>query len=70
MRYCLFVILIMGIFAFLMFNLTLMKEGEILGYDATIRPGFPFIAISGGAVTSVIFLYFFSSLFSRHKKAC
>lgn len=59
MRYCLFVILIMGIFAFLMFNLTLMKEGEILGYDATIRPGFPFIAISGGAVTSVIFLYFF-----------
>ncbi|MCS2724756.1 hypothetical protein NXW08_15425 [Bacteroides uniformis] len=40
-----------------------MKEGEILGYDATIRPGFPFIAISGGAVTSVIFLYFFSSLF-------
>lgn len=36
-----------------------MQEGTLMGYDATIRPGFPFVAISGGAITSVIFVYFF-----------
>lgn len=59
MRYSLLVILLCGIFAFVKFNLEFMQEGISLGFIATIRPGYPFIAISGGAVTNMIFLYFF-----------
>lgn len=59
MRYSLLLILCLGIIAFVYLNVNFIKSGDLFGYVATIRPGFPFIAISGGATTNVIYLYFF-----------
>jgi hypothetical protein len=68
-RWSLFIISISGIFAFFYFNFLLIKQGEILGFIATIRPGFPFIAIHSGAIVSVIFLYiFFLTLYFTDNK--
>lgn len=59
MRYSLLLILCFGIIAFVYLNVNFIKSGDLFGYVATIRSGFPFIAISGGATTNVIYLYFF-----------
>lgn len=59
MRYALTIIALTGIFAFIYLNLTVDFESLIFGFGAAIRPGFPFLAIYSGAVTSMIFLYVF-----------
>lgn len=71
MRYSLFIILCLGIIAFVYLNINFIRSGDLFGYVATIRPGFPFIAISGGATTNVIYLYFFflSIIFIDYKTA-
>ena len=58
-RYCLLINLLLGITACLYFNINYIQEGTLLGYEASLRPGFPIIAIAEGAVTSVMFWYFF-----------
>lgn len=58
-RYYLSAILIIGIFACVIFNLSLMQIDEFLGYESLIRPGYPIVGIMGPAVTTMIFWYFF-----------
>lgn len=52
-------IIIIGLVAFLKFNIFEELDGEFFLYKATIRPGYPFIAISSPEVTGFIFWYFF-----------
>lgn len=58
-KYYLSAILIIGIFACVIFNLSLMQIDEFLGYESAIRPGYPIVGIMGPAVTTMIFWYFF-----------
>lgn len=58
-KYYLSAILIIGIFACVIFNLSLMQIDEFLGYESLIRPGYPIVGIMGPAVTTMIFWYFF-----------
>ena len=64
------IIVASGVFAFLYLNLTGQVSGQILSYKSTIRPGFPFIAISGPQVTDFLFWFFFlfSFIFLSKKK--
>lgn len=64
MKYSAFCIAIIGIFAFIYFNITLSTEKLILDFESSIRPGFPLLAISGAAITSFSFVYFY--LFSLY----
>lgn len=59
MRYALTIIALTGIVAFIYLNITVDLESFIFGFGAAIRPGFPFLAIYSGAITSMIFLYVF-----------
>ena len=43
-----------GIIAFILFNVT--DTRELLNFKAAMRPGYPFLAISGGSITNVIFI--------------
>lgn len=56
--YCLTFINIAGIVAFILFNWGGVES--FLMFDILIKPGFPFLAISGPIVTSFIFLFFFN----------
>ena len=58
-KICLLLILIIGVIACLKFNIEFIQEGEFLGYEAMLRPGFPIIAIAGAPITTVLFWYFF-----------
>ena len=55
----LFIIILSGLLSFSYFNILLIEEGSFLTFEATMRPGFPFIAISSGCVTGFIFWYFY-----------
>lgn len=58
-KYYLTVILVTGILACIVFNLSLMQVEEFMGYNSAIRPGYPIVGIMGPSVTSMIFWYFF-----------
>lgn len=59
MRNAFTLISILGIIAFLKFNLSTGDIQKFFSFVATVRPGFPFIAISSGTITNMIFLYTF-----------
>lgn len=64
------IILILSLFSFLYFNITFTTSGKMFGFDASIRPGFPLIAISGPSVTSALYLWsyiYVQYLFKRKK---
>lgn len=64
MKYSAFFIAMIGIFAFIYFNIMLSTDISIFGFEASVRPGFPLLAISGAAITSFSFIYFY--LFSLY----
>lgn len=57
--YCTWMIIILGLIAFLKLNIEMNLSGSFLMFEASIRPGFPFIAISSPLVTTFLFWYFF-----------
>lgn len=52
-------IIVLGVIAFLKFNIFFEMEGEFLGFKASVRPGYPLIAIASPAITPFIFWFFF-----------
>ena len=58
-KYYLSAILIFGILACVIFNLSLIQIEEFLGYESAIRPGYPIVGIMGPTITTMIFWYFF-----------
>lgn len=56
--YCLTFINITGIIAFIFFNF--WGRESFLVFDSLIKPGYPFLSITGPIVTSFIFLFFFN----------
>ena len=62
-KYYLLIIILSGIIAFIYFNINGYQENDFLGYYPSIRPGYPFLAITGGIVIGFIFLYFYQFTF-------
>lgn len=58
-KICVILIIILGIGAFLYFNITLKANGVLFNFKASIRPGFPFIAFSSPVITVFLFWFFF-----------
>ncbi len=56
--YCLLVINVSGIIAFVLFNF--VGINSFIFFTPLIKPGFPLLAIASPVVTSFIFLYFFN----------
>ena len=70
MRIAFTIISVLGIIAFLEFNISLNAIKEFLMFKSTVRPGFPFVAIASGTITNMIFLYvFFWTLYIIDRKA-
>lgn len=58
-RLCVWIIIVSGVFSFVLFNVTQNTTGSTVLFEAGIRPGFPFIAISSPDINSFIFWYFY-----------
>lgn len=68
LSYC--IVVGVGLIAFFDFNLFMVSSGELLAYKASVREGFPFMAISGPGVTTGMYLYSYVltyAIFSRKK---
>lgn len=61
---CLFLVTILGLISFFYFNITFDPNGELLGFNAAIRPGFPLLSLSGPSVTSCLILYAYCFIYS------
>lgn len=57
-KICMLMHIFVGLIAFIKFNLG-SPDGSFWGYVASIRPGFPFLAITWGNIAGFIFMYFF-----------
>lgn len=57
--YYLLMVILVGFVADLRFNLLGALDGELLFYEAELRPGFPILTLSGAGVVTFMVLYFY-----------
>lgn len=58
-KICLILNMILGVIAFVYFNITLQPDGSLFSFSAGMRPGFPFLVIASPIITDFLFWFFF-----------
>lgn len=58
-KYCLLVIIVLGLIAGIGYNIGVIQSAEFLGFEPVNRPGYPIVCITGASVTTVLFWYFY-----------